>query len=250
MTLGSANVVELVAAHRPDALILDREHTTSSLSEVQTLILAAQNAHVSALVRVPRTDRHEVGRLLDAGADGIVFPMISSEAEAREAARSVRYPPHGDRGWAGTHARRTAWGGPHVGVDDDTPAILSPSFVEAADAAVATVFMIEDVPGVAAIDQILDAGTPDAIIFGWADFTVQSGFDMDAVHDARAKVYAACRARGIGIALGTSPRDAEDFYPGCFLSAGVEATLFSSAIAEQLEAFRRFGRLVAPEDTP
>jgi 4-hydroxy-2-oxoheptanedioate aldolase len=246
VSLGSANVVELIAAHQPDALLLDLEHTTTGLSEIQTMILAAQNARVAALVRVPGADRHEVGRILDAGADGIVFPRVSNVAEAREAAQSVQYPPRGTRGWAGTHARRTAWGGPPAGTDGgSTPGILSPKFVDAANNAVATIFMIEDPDGAAAIDDILDAGTPDAVIFGRADFIVQSEFDASAVNEAQIRTYEACRGRGIGIALGTSTEDAERYYPGCFISAGVEASLFSTAIAQQIEVSRTFGRRVS-----
>jgi 2-keto-3-deoxy-L-rhamnonate aldolase RhmA len=251
VTLGSASVVELLAARRPDALLLDREHTTASLGDIQTMILAAENARVAALVRVPGPDRHEVGRLLDAGADGIVFPRVSTEAQAREAARSVKYPPRGTRGWAGTHARRTAWGGPHIVRSGGAlTGVLSPAFIEAADAAVATIFMIEDPAGAAAIDGILDAGSPDAVIFGWADFTVEAGFDSAAVDAARARVYDACRRRGIGIALGTSAEDAAQYYPGCFISAGVEATLFSTAVTDQLDACREFGRRLLPEAGP
>jgi 4-hydroxy-2-oxoheptanedioate aldolase len=246
VTLGSVNVVELIGAHRPDAVILDMEHTTSTLGEVQAMILAAQSAQVTALVRVPHATSDEVGRLLDAGADGIVFPVVSSEAQAQAAARSVAYPPHGSRGWAGTHARRSRWAGQHVCEHDGVAAgVLSPTFVKAADEAVTRIFMIEDPAGVAAIDAILDAGAPDAVIFGWGDFTVQVGFDAQAVAQAQTKVFAACRGRGIGVALGTSPRDAELYYPGCFLSAGVESTLFSDAVATELQRCGEFGRTVA-----
>jgi len=247
VTLGSPNVVELLAAHQPDALILDREHTTNSLGDVQTMILAAENARVAAFVRVPGPDRHEVGQLLDAGAQGIVFPRISTAAEARDAAESMKYPPRGRRGWAGTHARRTAWGGPHVQPGTDAASVLSADFIEAADAAIGTIFMIEGPAGASAIDEILDIGSPDAVIFGWADFTVEVGFQTAVVREAQARVYQACRARGIGIALGTSAEDADLYYPECFVSAGIEATLFSKAVADQLDECRAFGSRVAKE---
>lgn len=246
VTLGTVNVVELVAAQRPDAVILDLEHTTGSLGTVQTLILAAQSAGVSALVRVPHTGSDEVGRLLDAGADGIVFPSVSSEADARQAARSMAYPPRGIRGWAGTHARRSRWSSAEVIGDDGVAfGVLSPEFIQAADAAVSTIFMIEDPAGVATIDAILDAGTPDAVIFGRGDFTVHVDFDATAVEQAQTTVYEACRARGIGMALGTSTQDASLYYPGCFISAGVESAVFSGAIAQQLHRCREFGETVA-----
>ena len=105
ITLQSANVVEMVGAHGVDTVILDLEHTASSPGDLQPMVVAAQLAGMTALVRPAGADRHEIGRLLDAGADGIVFPMVSSAGEAAAAARAVRYPPAGCRGWAGAHAR-------------------------------------------------------------------------------------------------------------------------------------------------
>jgi 4-hydroxy-2-oxoheptanedioate aldolase len=109
ITLRSADVIELAGAHGLDTVIIDREHTSSGLRDVQEQIVAAQLAGVTALVRPSHIDPHEVGRILDLGADGIVFPMVSTPDEARTAARAMRYPPHGSRGWAGTHARHVRW---------------------------------------------------------------------------------------------------------------------------------------------
>jgi len=88
ITLQSANVVEMVGAHGVDTVILDLEHTASSPGDLQPMVVAAQLAGMTALVRPAGADRHEIGRLLDAGADGIVFPMVSSAGEAAAAARS------------------------------------------------------------------------------------------------------------------------------------------------------------------
>lgn len=245
VALGSADVVELIGAHQPAAVIIDREHTTNTLRDVQAMIVAAQLANVTPLVRVPRADRHEVGRLLDAGAQGIVFPMVSTVAEAREAANSVRYPPRGSRGWAGNHSRHTRWTGPHTAGGDG--GLLSRAFVDAADATIATIFMIESPQGADEIDHILDTGQPDAVIFGWADCTVQAGFDTDRVQQSRTRVHDACRARGIGVTLGTSPEDMAAYYPGCFLSAGVDTTIFSESVAKRLDAFHAAAdKLVSP----
>jgi hypothetical protein len=56
-TVGSANVVELIAAHQPNALLLDREHTTTSLGDIQAMALAPQNACVTALSSAEPTGR-------------------------------------------------------------------------------------------------------------------------------------------------------------------------------------------------
>jgi 2-keto-3-deoxy-L-rhamnonate aldolase RhmA len=236
ITLQSPNVVELVGAQGVDTVILDLEHTSSTSADMHSLIVAAQLAGMTALVRPAGIDHHEIGRLLDTGAEGIVFPMVSSAAEAAAAARAVRYPPAGSRGWAGAHARHVRWTGSRP--DGDGYRLLSQEFVTAADESVATVFMIENRAGVDHLGDILDAGSPDAVIFGWADFTVEAEFDAARVAAARETVYSTCRARGVGIAISVVPRDKVEYYPGCFFSAGVDATITSEAVGARLSEVR------------
>ena len=236
ITLESPNIVEMVGAHGVDAVILDMEHTASGPAEIQPLIMAAQGAGMTPLVRPPGLDPHLVARLLDSGAQGIVFPMVSNPAEAAVAARSVRYPPAGTRGWAGAHARHVRWTGRQQ--HGDEPRLLSPEFVTATNESIASVFMIENQAGVDELEAILDAGTPDAVIFGWADYAVQADFDTSRVAQARERIYTTCRQRGVGYAISVVPRDKVEYYPGCFYSAGVDATIASDAIAARMSEVR------------
>jgi 2-keto-3-deoxy-L-rhamnonate aldolase RhmA len=175
ITLQSTNLIELAAAHGLDAVILDQEHTTSGLDAVREQIVAAQLGGMMALVRPPSIDPHLVGRILDAGAEGIVFPRVSSVEDARTAAAAVRYPPGGTRGWAGSHARHVRWNSSLVGPNGE--GVWSAEFVAAADDSVASVFMI-------------------------------------------------------------APTDKESYYPGCFFSAGVDATIASEAIRARMSEAR------------
>lgn len=236
ITLQSTNLVEIAGACGVDAVILDLEHTTSGLSDIHAMIIAAELGGMTALVRPAGIDHHEIGRILDAGAKGIVFPMVSNLTDAETAARSVRYPPRGIRGWAGTHARHVRWSGTHD--SNENTGVLRPDFVAAADESIASIFMIENAEGVESIDDILDTGEPDAVIFGWADFTVQAGFDDDRVAEARKRVYDASRERDIGMGISMVPSDGLSCYPGCFVSAGVDATICSTAISHRMDQVR------------
>lgn len=237
ITLNSPNIVEMVGALGVRAVFLDLEHTGSTIAEVQHLIVAAQGAGMAALVRVGGVDQHEIARLLDIGAQGIVFPRVSSVAQAVTAAESLRYPPVGVRGFAAAHARSVRWTGAAAG-GGQAPELLTDSFLRAVDAEIASIFMIEDPAGADAVDAILDAGRPDGVVFGWADYAVCVGFDRDRVTAARARVVEACRTRGIGVAVSAVPSDGVEFYRGCFYSAGVDATLFSAAMVERIAAVR------------
>lgn len=234
ITLQSTNVVELAGAHGLDTVIIDREHTSSGLREVHDQVVAAQLAGMTALVRPSHIDPHEVGRILDLGADGVVFPMVSSADDARTAFRAVRYPPAGSRGWAGTHARHARWNASLTSADG--AGVWSPEFVAAADASVASVFMIESPSGVEQLEEILTVGRPDAVIFGWGDLLVQLEFDTARLAEARKRIYDTCRAHGVGLAISVAPPDELEYYPGCFFSAGVDATVLSDALRDRIAA--------------
>jgi len=232
MVLESPNIIEMAGAYGLDTAIIDMEHTSAGFAQVHAMIVAAQGAGMSALVRPPSIDSHDIGRVLDAGADGIVFAQVSSTSDAEAAARSLRYPPDGTRGWS-THARHVRWTNRTVPQDGD-PTLVRNEFVRATNENIACVFTIEDEAGVENVDEILDVGRPDAVFFGVLDFGAGVGFDSEIMAAANERVYRVCRARGIGVALSAAPRDPLEYYPGCFYSAGVDASVTSSAIGAML----------------
>lgn len=241
LTLQSPNVVEMAGMHGIDAGIIDLEHTTDGLREAQVMVVAAERSGMTALVRVPHVDPHIVGRLLDAGAGGVVFPMVSTAEEAVLARESMHYPPEGRRGWAGAHARHVRWCGSELA--SHGPGLLGPDFTLAADASLASIFMIESPEGVANIDDILDAGRPHAVIFGWGDFLVRNGFDRSQLDDVHRLIYDRCKQRGIGIALDPAGAPHLPYYQGCFVSVGVDAVISSDAIAARV---KQVGRTFGP----
>lgn len=238
ITLQSSNLVELAAAHGLDTVILDQEHTTSGLDVVREQIVAAQLGGMTALVRPPHIDPHQVGRILDAGADGIVFPRVSTVEEARTAAAALRYPPHGTRGWAGNHARHVRWNSALTGPEGE--GVWSPQFVAAADESIASVFMIEGPSGVEQLEDILDVGRPDGVIFGIGDFLLEVEFDLAKVATAKEQIYETCRKHEVGVALSLplSTDDQQQYYRGCFFSAGVDASIVSDAIRVRMDEAR------------
>ncbi len=77
-----------------------RHRTCSAIhiNQVQTLILTAQACRMQALVRVYANDAVIIKRVLDAGADGVIVPMINSKADALAMVDNMYYPPRGKRG--------------------------------------------------------------------------------------------------------------------------------------------------------
>ena len=98
ITIGHPAIPEILSHAKFDWLVIDIEHTTIDLSMVQTLISTIQSKDISALVRVSKNEEVVIKRVLDAGADGIIVPMVNTRVEAEKAIKYSKYPPNGSRG--------------------------------------------------------------------------------------------------------------------------------------------------------
>jgi 4-hydroxy-2-oxoheptanedioate aldolase len=179
-----------------------------------------------------------VSRILDSGADGILFPHVETVEHAVAAAHSLRYPPAGTRGWGGAHTRYALWQGRSVldgGLPEDR-GVYSEEYVERTDGELVFGLLIETRAGVDAVAAILDAARPDVVMFGRGDFSVEVGFDSAACDAAFDAVYEAARSRGIGLSL--APSQAEKFYPGCFATVGLDALWLSAGIEQAVSQAR------------
>lgn len=98
VTIGHPAVPEIMASAGFEWLVIDIEHTTIDLAMTQTLIATIQANGMKALVRVSKNEEVVIKRVLDAGADGIVVPMVKSREDAQTAVEYAKYPPEGKRG--------------------------------------------------------------------------------------------------------------------------------------------------------
>jgi len=98
ITIGNTSIAEILANAGYDWLVVDLEHTTISLEQAGELIRTIELAGVSPLVRLTNNDENQIKRVMDAGAHGIVVPMVKSADDAKYAVAATRYPPLGNRG--------------------------------------------------------------------------------------------------------------------------------------------------------
>ena len=98
VTLGSPDVTEIMANAAYDWLVVDLEHSVISIDIAGDLIRIIDLCGVAPLVRLTSNDANQIKRVMDAGAHGIVVPMINSAEEARHAVSATRYGPEGIRG--------------------------------------------------------------------------------------------------------------------------------------------------------
>lgn len=98
ITLGHSAIAEIMAKAGFDWLVVDMEHSAITLHEAQQLIQVIELCGVTPLVRVGENNLNLIKRVMDAGAHGVIVPMVNSKEEARNAVNAVKYPPLGIRG--------------------------------------------------------------------------------------------------------------------------------------------------------
>jgi 2-dehydro-3-deoxyglucarate aldolase/4-hydroxy-2-oxoheptanedioate aldolase len=161
LDLGSPASAELAADAGFDALVVDLEHGAGDETAARAQIAAAAGGPV--LVRTPGGTT-QAGRMLDAGAAGVIFPRVESAIEARELSVAVRYA--GGRG-VFPFARSNRWG---AGAG---------SWREDADAAVACVIQIERASALDEVHAIAALAEVDALFMGPADLSSDLGLPPD-----------------------------------------------------------------------
>lgn len=165
LTIGNETVAEIVSSAGYEWVVIDMEHSTISIAEVGRLIRVVDANGPIPIVRVPSLDIAMVKRVLDAGAEGIIFPDIRSAVEAQDAVAASHYPPKGSRGVG--LARAQQYGRDFQGY-----------FTEAAPK-VKVWIQIESVEAVDNIEAIFKVDGVDGFIIGPYDLSCSLGIPGD-----------------------------------------------------------------------
>ncbi len=181
ITLGHPAIAEIMAAAGFDWLVLDMEHSVMELGEAQAIIQVLDKQQCPAIVRLTSNHHDQIKRVMDAGATGVMVPMVKSAADALAAVNGVYYPPRGQRGVG--LARAQGYGASF------------PAYQQWLEDNAVVVVMIEHVDAVNAIDAILAVPGVDAYIIGPYDLSGSMGRPGDLNHSdvqaAIARVLAA-----------------------------------------------------------
>jgi 4-hydroxy-2-oxoheptanedioate aldolase len=186
--LADASVFELASLMGFDGIWLDLEHHAHSLETAQSLMRAARVGSSDVIARPAKGEFMRMGRLLEAGAQGIMYPRCDSAAEAREVVKWSKFPPIGKRGCDGGNA--------------DMPYLSMPLdlYLEEANRQTFVVIQIEDQSGVDDVEEIAAVEGVDVIFLGPGDFSSLSGFpgqlDHPLILEATRKIASAARLAG------------------------------------------------------
>src|SRR5918992_4993946 len=100
----SSMTAEIVGRAGFDWVCLDTQHGPIGLGDLLPMLQALDAAQAASLVRVPWNEPQAISYPLDAGATGVIVPMVNSAADARLAASACRYAPRGSRSYGPTRA--------------------------------------------------------------------------------------------------------------------------------------------------
>ncbi|TMQ20201.1 MAG: cytochrome P450, partial [Deltaproteobacteria bacterium] len=182
-------------------MLVDFEHTPvdrGAAAQILSTIADVSGGRVTPLARVASDSADEIKHALDAGAQGIIVPMINDADEVRAAVRHARYPPEGERGAGGLS--------PHLGFG-----VSRPVYIQCVNREILFGVQIETQRAVENLDSILDVKGVDLCFIGPNDLHLALGYppmfwsaEPRFVKAVR-RVEEACRKRNIP--LGTLCKD-------------------------------------------
>ena len=190
------SVMQALANAGFDWVLIDNEHGTFTTESIAELSRIARLVEVTPIVRVPVLTYEQIAQALDAGAQGIMLPRITSAEEVRAAVAIAKYPPEGRRG--------SAMGRAHTN-------FRAADVVETMAAANRDTFVIVQIEtreAVEGLDEILSVPGVDAALIGPNDLAIALGVPgrmRDPVlEQAIERTIEACRAHGALPAIHTN----------------------------------------------
>ena len=170
LSIASPFAAEIMAAQGYDSITIDMQHGVIGYDQAVLMLQAMRASDATLMVRVPWLDPAEVMKALDAGAYGIICPMVNNKEQAEQLVSYMRYPPHGVRSFGPTRAL--------FALGDD--------YAKHADNEVVCLAMIETQQAFDNLEDIVSVNGIDGVYIGPADLTLgltgrkyRTGFDRD-----------------------------------------------------------------------
>lgn len=183
LTMPSPIGAEVMAGLDLDYVCIDRQHGLIGYSDSLALLASLTARSVTPLIRVPWNTPEHIGKALDAGAMGVIIPMVNSASACRAAVETALYPPLGKRSYGPTRAA----------------IVEGPGYFKESN--ITVIPMIETVEALADLDGILSVENVTAIYVGPADLAISMGFQpgSDELEFLQAldQIVARCNAHGV-----------------------------------------------------
>lgn len=156
--LPEAAISELMGKAGCDFVWIDMEHGAIDYKDAYYQVIAAHSGGAAAIIRVPGNDPDMMKKVLDMGADGVIFPMVRSAAETKNIIASCLYPPEGFRGF-----------NPYAA--SDYGAVNQAEYCANAHKTTLRIIMMEHIDAYRELDEILAIPGLDGIMIGPSDLS-------------------------------------------------------------------------------
>ena len=193
LSIASAFTAETMAHAGFDWLCLDMQHGMMDYNDVKHMLPAISTTDSIPIVRVPWNEPYEIMKVLDAGAYGVIIPMVNNREEAERAVSACRYPPQGLRSFGPARAGMYAGRG----------------YVAEANNEIACIVMIETAEALENLDDIMSTPGVDAVYIGPNDLAYAldlkpAGDNDDPKHVATVNlIFETARKHGIAAGIQT-----------------------------------------------
>ncbi len=157
-----------------DFIMVDMEHGTHSMETFGDIAKVAKSVGLGIFVRVPELSRGYVSRVMDAGAQGVMVPMLNTEEEAKKLVEWSKYPPFGGRGF-GSSSVQTNFASRGSDAGD---------FMRSINESSLSIAQIETEEGVDNIERIAAVDGIDVLLIGPYDLSISLGVPGDLNGDA------------------------------------------------------------------
>src|ERR1700686_3463590 len=161
ITLPHPAIAEIMSRAGFDFIVVDLEHSVTTIGEAGELIRVIDLCGIPALVRTTSNDADQIKRVLDAGAHGVIVPMVNSPEQANAAVAAVRYPARGTRGVG--LGRAQGYG------------VTFQQYCRWVEESSIVIVQIEHIEAVQKLDQILSIDGVDGYIIGPYDLSASMG---------------------------------------------------------------------------
>ena len=155
----SSVTAEVAALSGFDYVCIDMQHGFSDRNDLIPMLQAIQPHSPRAIVRVPSNEPSVIGWALDAGATGVIVPLVNSAEEAEKAVKACLYPSKGNRSMGPTRAER----------------VFGKEYVQGVENSIQCLPMIETLDALNNLESILSVDGVDSIYVGPSDLSVNLG---------------------------------------------------------------------------
>jgi 4-hydroxy-2-oxoheptanedioate aldolase len=234
LSIPSAFSAEVMAHQGFDSLTIDMQHGVIDYQVAVTMLQGISTTGAMPMARVPWNDPARLMKILDAGAYGVICPMVNTRAEAEALVRACKYPPRGYRSWG--PVRASIYAGADYGDHANEDIVVMP--------------MIETAEAMKNLDEILSVPGVDGVYVGPSDLSLALGLkprldQTDApVVEAQQKIAEACKRHGVvaGIHNSTATYALKMIAQGYqFVTLASDSRHMAMKAAEEIAVVRKSG---------